>query len=85
MPEFSKHIRAFIIDEAHCILQWGDKFCEEYSKLGTLRAFVPAQVPFLITSATLTQDDLNRIRKLLHIELSQTYVLNLGSDRLNIT
>jgi superfamily II DNA helicase RecQ len=85
MPEFSKHIHTFIVDEAHCILQWGDKFREEYSKLGTLHAFVPAQVPFLITSATLTQDDLSRIRKLLHIEPSQTYVLNLGNDCPNIT
>jgi superfamily II DNA helicase RecQ len=84
-PEFSKHIHVFIIDEAHCILQWGDKFREEYSKLGTQHAFVLAQVPFLVTSATLTPDDLSKIRKLLHIELSQTYALNLGNDRPNIT
>ncbi|KAJ3844783.1 hypothetical protein F5878DRAFT_551829, partial [Lentinula raphanica] len=40
-----------ILDEAHCISQWGDKFCPIYQRLGTLRAFVPTKVPFLATSA----------------------------------
>ncbi|KAJ3822554.1 P-loop containing nucleoside triphosphate hydrolase protein [Lentinula raphanica] len=42
-----------VVDEAHCISQWGDKFRPIYQQLGTLRAFVPAQVPFLATSATM--------------------------------
>ena len=83
--EFSKYLRTIIIDEAHCITQWGDKFRDEYSKLGTLRSFVPTTVPFLVTSATLTLSDLVEIRKSIHLNQSETFRLNLGNDRPNIT
>ncbi|KAG2028715.1 P-loop containing nucleoside triphosphate hydrolase protein [Suillus americanus] len=43
-PSFAGHIAAIVIDEAHCISQWGEKFREEYAKLGTLRAFVPSHI-----------------------------------------
>ncbi|EIM79139.1 uncharacterized protein STEHIDRAFT_163962 [Stereum hirsutum FP-91666 SS1] len=59
---FAKRIGAFVLDEAHCITQWGDSFREIYAKLGTLRAFA-AYTPFLATSATLTPKDLTSIRK----------------------
>lgn len=81
---FAKRIGAFILDEAHCITQWGDKFREIYSKLGTLRAFA-SQTPFLATSATLTPDDLTTIRKSVHFSRPDTFHLNLGNDRANIT
>lgn len=55
MPEMGRKVLAFIVDEAHCIIQWGDKFRETYRKVGTLQAF--ARAPMMITSATLTQDD----------------------------
>lgn len=83
---FKKRICAFIIDEAHIIKQWGEsKFREMYSRLGTLRAFVGESIPFLITSATLAPDVLADVRKSVHIEPSQTFHVNLGNDRHNIT
>jgi len=60
-PSISKRIAAFIIDEAHCITRWGDKFQDAYASIGTLRTFVPVRVPFLVTSATLTPEDLTTI------------------------
>ncbi|TFY52572.1 hypothetical protein EVG20_g10496 [Dentipellis fragilis] len=83
-PGFSEKISAFIIDEAHCITQWGEKFRTEYLQLGTLRAFVSTQVPFLVTSATLTPADLVSIRKSVLMDNVNTYHLNLGNDRPNI-
>ncbi|KIL59154.1 hypothetical protein M378DRAFT_111280, partial [Amanita muscaria Koide BX008] len=82
---FAKNILALVIDEAHCISQWGEKFRKTYSDLGTLRAFVPAKVPVLATSATLPPVVLSQVQKTLHMDSESTYCVNRGTDRPNIT
>ncbi|KAH7924177.1 P-loop containing nucleoside triphosphate hydrolase protein, partial [Leucogyrophana mollusca] len=84
-PKFAARIAAIVIDEAHCISQWGDKFRELYMQLGTLRAFVPSNVPFLVTSATLPPLTLAQVRTVAHIQTSDSYHINLGTDRPNIS
>ncbi|KAI0286328.1 P-loop containing nucleoside triphosphate hydrolase protein [Russula brevipes] len=81
---FATNICSYILDEIHCMVQWGKKFREVYSELGTLRSFVSAQVPFLLTSATLTRNDLQEIRTSLHLTSATTFHLNLGNDRPNL-
>ncbi|KAJ7274777.1 P-loop containing nucleoside triphosphate hydrolase protein [Mycena rebaudengoi] len=83
-PQFAGKIAAFVIDEAHCITQWGDKFRPEYAMLGTLRAFVPSHVPFLVASATLPPAVLAQVRQTMHIRAEYSYHVNLGTDRPNI-
>ncbi|KAG1725990.1 Chs5p-Arf1p-binding proteins-domain-containing protein [Suillus lakei] len=83
-PSFAGHIAAIVIDEAHCISQWGEKFREEYAKLGTLRAFVPSHIPVLVASATLPPSVLVEVRAAMHIDPLMSYHVNLGIDRLNI-
>jgi superfamily II DNA helicase RecQ len=83
-PKFAEKICAVVIDEAHCISQWGDKFRPIYGDLGTLRAFVAANIPFLITSATLPPLILSHVHKIMHMSKNTTYHLNLGTDRPNI-
>lgn len=83
-PSFAGHIAAIVIDEAHCISQWGEKFHEEYAKLGTLRAFVPSHIPVLVTSATLPPAVLAQVRAAMHIDPLTSYHVNLGIDRPNI-
>ncbi|KAF8888593.1 P-loop containing nucleoside triphosphate hydrolase protein [Infundibulicybe gibba] len=83
-PLFARRICSVVVDEAHCITQWGEKFRAEYSQLGTLRAFIPTTVPFLVTSATLTPQALAQVRLITHIAASSSYHLNLGVDRPNI-
>ena len=83
-PKFAEKICAMVIDEAHCISQWGDQFRPIYGDLGTLRAFVTANVPFLITSATLPPHILSHVHKIMHMSKTTTYHLNLGTDRPNI-
>jgi superfamily II DNA helicase RecQ len=79
-PSVLKQILAFIIDEAHCITQWGDKFQDVYASIGTLHAFVPARVPFLVTLATLTPQDLTAIWKCVLMQEGSIFHLNLGND-----
>lgn len=81
---FAGTIAAIIIDEAHCISQWGEHFRTVYAELGTLRAFVPMHIPFLATSATLTPLVLAQVRDTLHIQTDMSYHVNLGNDRPNI-
>ncbi|KAI0634115.1 P-loop containing nucleoside triphosphate hydrolase protein [Trametes polyzona] len=83
-PSFSSRVGAFIIDEAHCIAQWGGDFRTEYATLEDLRSQVPTAVPFLATSATMTPAVLSQIRSQLCIRCSSSFHLNLGNDRVNI-
>ncbi|KAI0629149.1 P-loop containing nucleoside triphosphate hydrolase protein [Trametes polyzona] len=81
---FASRIGAFIIDEAHCITQWGGDFREDYGTLQELRSLVPTAVPMLATSATITPLTLANIRNGLCIRRSHLFHLNLGNDRVNI-
>lgn len=84
MPQFTQDILAFVVDEAHCISQWGDLFRKKYADLGKLRSFVPDSVPILATSATMPPHILNDIRLKLCLSEFRTFIVNLGNDRPNI-
>ena len=84
-PRFTADIAAVVIDEAHCISQWGDGFRAKYAELSRLRALVPHGVPFLAASATMPPGVLFDIKQKLAFELKSTFFVNLGNDRPNIT
>lgn len=50
LPNF--RIGLFVIDEAHCISDWGHDFRLEYCKLNQVIKILPSQVPILATTAT---------------------------------
>lgn len=45
-------IGLFVVDEAHCISDWGHDFRQEYGNLKKVIAELPANVPLLATTAT---------------------------------
>ncbi|KAF8876505.1 P-loop containing nucleoside triphosphate hydrolase protein [Gymnopilus junonius] len=79
-----RDISSLIVDEAHCISQWGGDFRTAYSEIGKLRAFFPSHIPVLATSATLTPMALQEVRSQLGIDPDNSFFLNLGNDRPNI-
>ena len=84
-PDFAKHLLSIIVDEAHCISEWGETFRKDYADLGRLRSYVPTHIPFLVTSATMPPVVLLDIQNKLEFEILNTFIINLGNDRPNIT
>ena len=78
-------VLAVIIDEAHCISQWGGDFRPAYAELEKLRAFIPSSIPLLLTSATLCPSALSDVCARMNVNLGKSFFLNLGNRRPNIT
>lgn len=93
-PVFSEMLRSedwgrdlshWVIDEAHCISEWGKEFRKKYAQVIKLRSLFPIGTPVLAPSATMTPDILADICKKLGIDPKHSYHVNLGNDRPNIT
>lgn len=74
-------ISLFVVDEAHCISQWGFDFRPDYSKLGQIRKQL-GQPPCLALTATATAEVMEDISRLL--ELNEPNRLIFSVDRPNI-
>ncbi|XP_070184597.1 uncharacterized protein [Littorina saxatilis] len=65
-------IQTFIvIDEAHCVLEWGSEFRPAYHELSALRILLP-NAPVLAMSATLTVDSQQQLADSLHLRKPQS-------------
>lgn len=62
-----KLLKYFIIDEAHCVSQWGHDFRPDYLKLGKFRKLIPG-VPCITLTATATEPVLKDIIKQLKLK-----------------
>ncbi|MFD5224791.1 RecQ family ATP-dependent DNA helicase [Microbacterium sp. NPDC058342] len=52
LPELVRRIGMLVVDEAHCISDWGHDFRPDYRRLRDLISQMPAGVPVLATTAT---------------------------------
>jgi ATP-dependent DNA helicase RecQ len=75
------NVKALVIDEAHCISEWGHDFRPEYRQLGELRALLP-EVPLLALTATATP----RVRTdiIEHLNLTDPAVFIASFNRPNL-
>lgn len=81
-PEFTSRIIAVILDEAHCISQWGS-FRPEYRELGRLQSVLPNTI-FHITSATLPSHLLTDVLRVLKVSRNNLYTVHRSNDRTNV-
>ena len=79
-----RDLLGFIVDEAHCISQWGCDFRPLYHKLNRLRTYVPPCTTFGALSATLAPKPLTDVESILQIDIPNAFYLNRGNNRPNI-
>lgn len=75
-------ISFFVIDEAHCISQWGHSFRGEYRKLSILKQIFP-ETPIMALTATATND----VEKdmILQLAMPRPVIVKGSFDRPNLT
>ncbi|EIV94041.1 RecQ family ATP-dependent DNA helicase [Frankia sp. QA3] len=88
LPELAATTGLLVVDEAHCISDWGHDFRPDYRRLRTLIAGLRPQVPVLATTATANQRVVEDVSEQLDagagagaIEAPGTLVLRGSLDR----
>lgn len=83
-------INGLILDEAHCLVQWGDTFRPAYRRLGTVRPtllkYKPAGTKIGIAAFTATADSnaQHTIRNVLQLQQPQVFLINPYRQNLNL-
>lgn len=83
-------INALILDEAHCLAQWGDSFRPAYRRLGVIRRSLvsskasPTSIPFACFTATADKESQQIIIQSLQLQQPQQFLINPYRDNLQI-
>jgi ATP-dependent DNA helicase RecQ len=74
LPKISGHIGMFVIDEAHCISDWGHDFRPDYMRIVRILQQLPIIIPVLGTTATAN----NRVIEDIQAQLGKDLVVLRG-------
>ncbi|MGL5060025.1 MAG: RecQ family ATP-dependent DNA helicase [Microcoleus sp.] len=83
-------INGLILDEAHCLVQWGDTFRPDYRRLGTVRSALlqnkPAGSKIAIAAFTATADPQAQqtIKNVLQLQKPQEFLLSPYRENLHL-
>ena len=75
LEPITDRIGLLVIDEAHCVSDWGHDFRPDYKKISRLLAYLPPTVPVLATTATATE----RVIADIEAQLGGTVDISRGS------
>ncbi|MGY3714157.1 RecQ family ATP-dependent DNA helicase [Sutcliffiella cohnii] len=78
---FQLKIALFVVDEAHCVSQWGHDFRTDYLKLGLIREQL-GNPPCLALTATATEEVIKDIKDVLQLQNPKEHIYSV--DRPNI-
>ncbi|KAJ3478405.1 hypothetical protein NLI96_g9780 [Meripilus lineatus] len=82
-PSFTSIIISVVWDEAHCISAWGS-FRAEYQDAGRLRYIIPRTIPYLVPSATLSENVRADVTDVLEMDVRRTIMVRQSNDRPNV-
>src|SRR3954447_16688025 len=72
LPELAPRVGMLVVDEAHCLSDWGHDFRPDYRRLASVLERLPAGTPVLATTATANE------------RVSRDVAAQLGSDTLTL-
>lgn len=75
LSNMAKNIGLFVIDEAHCISDWGHDFRPDYRRIVRVLQAIPSNVPVLATTATANDRVVNDVKS----QLGENIILQRGS------
>ncbi|WP_018602258.1 RecQ family ATP-dependent DNA helicase [Mycobacterium sp. 155] len=81
LPALAADAGLVVVDEAHCVSDWGHDFRPDYRRIRTLLAELGADIPVLATTATANDRVVNDVAAQLGVGGRDTLVLRGGLDR----
>ena len=77
-----KQVSMIVVDEAHCISQWGYDFRPSYLQISRMRKIIPYHVPVLALTATATPKVVDDIQE--QLEFGEKNVFSMSFERKNL-
>ncbi|KKW64865.1 RecQ family ATP-dependent DNA helicase [Mycolicibacterium elephantis] len=81
LPALAHDAGLVVVDEAHCVSDWGHDFRPDYRRIRTLIAELGADIPVLATTATANDRVVEDVAAQLGVGGGETLVLRGGLDR----
>ncbi len=81
LPALAADAGLVVVDEAHCVSDWGHDFRPDYRRIRTLIGELGSEVPVLATTATANDRVVSDVAAQLGVGGSDTLVLRGGLDR----
>jgi len=81
LPRLTASAGMLVVDEAHCVSDWGHDFRPDYRRLRTLIAELPAGIPVLATTATANDRVVVDVTEQLGLASGEPLVLRGSLDR----